>query len=155
VPGEDLRAVMRRFPSGVAVVTVDADGQRVGLTVGSLVALSLEPPLVGVAVAKQAALHELLREAGAFAVSLLAGGQEDVAQHFARGVPPIAMWSGVEVEPCEGAPLVSGAVGWLRCALRSETDAATHTFFAGAVEEARRGVDAPPLLRLEGGYRPA
>ena len=40
-------------------------------------------------------MHELLREAGAFAVSLLAAGQEDVAQHFARGVPPIAHWHGI------------------------------------------------------------
>src|SRR6186713_2999083 len=106
---------MRRFPSGVTVVTVDADGQRVGLTVASLMTLSLEPPLVGVSVARQAALHELIREAGAFSVSLLAAGQEAVAQHFARGVPPIAMWIGVEVEPGEGPPLVAGAVGWLRC----------------------------------------
>ena len=74
--GEDLRAVMRRFPSGVAVVTVDADGQRVGLTVASLMTLSLEPPLVGVSIARQAALHELIREAGAFSVSLLAAGQD-------------------------------------------------------------------------------
>ena len=41
---------------------------------------------------KQAALHELLRAAAGFAHSLLGAGQESVAQHFARGVPPIAMW---------------------------------------------------------------
>src|SRR6059058_525815 len=61
--GEELRALMRRFPAGVAVVTVDLEGQRVGLTVASLVSLSLEPPLVGVAVRRGAALHELLRDA--------------------------------------------------------------------------------------------
>ncbi len=87
---------MRRFPAGVAVVRVDADGERLGLTVGTLVSLSLEPPLVGISVAREAALHELLREAGGFAVSLLAAGQEAVAQHFARGVPPIAHWHGIE-----------------------------------------------------------
>jgi flavin reductase len=155
VRGDDLRAVMRRFPTGVAVVTVEAGGRRAGLTVATLVTLSLEPPLVGVAVSRQAALHELLREAGVFAVSLLAEGQEDVAQHFARGVPPIAMWTGVAVEPGEGAPLLSGAVGWLRCSLRAETAAGTHTFFTGEVEEALHGADAAPLLRLDGEYRPA
>src|SRR5215210_3932552 len=90
--GEELRRLMRRFPSGVAVVTVDADGERLGLTVGSLLSLSLEPPLVGVAISRQAAMHELLRRAGGFALSLLAGDQEAVAQHFARGVPPLAHW---------------------------------------------------------------
>ena len=39
-------------------------------------------------------MHELLRETGAFGVSLLAGDQEGLAQHFARGVPPIALWHG-------------------------------------------------------------
>jgi flavin reductase (DIM6/NTAB) family NADH-FMN oxidoreductase RutF len=155
VRGEELRAVMRRYPTGVAVVTVDAAGQRVGLTVATLVALSLEPPLVGVAVARQAALHELVREAGSFAVSLLAAGQEHVAQHFARGVPPIAMWAGVDVEPGGGAPLLSGAVGWLRCSLRSQQDAGTHSFFVAEVEEALPGSDDRPLLRLGAEYLPA
>src|SRR4029078_11071518 len=62
--GEELRSLLGRFPSGVAVVTVPSGGQRVGLTVGTLVGLSLEPPLVGFSVARQAALHEVLREGG-------------------------------------------------------------------------------------------
>ena len=45
------------------MLTVDADGERLGLTVGSVVSLSLEPPLVGVSVNRQAAMHELLRRA--------------------------------------------------------------------------------------------
>ena len=150
--GEDLRAVMRRFPTGVAVVTVDTGGHRVGLTVASLVTLSLDPPLVGVAVSRQAALHELLREAGARAISVLAEGQEVVAQHFARGVPPIAMWAGVAVEPGDGPPLLSGAVGWLRCTLQSVQDTGTHGFFVAAVDEALPGTSAPPLVRLGGEY---
>src|ERR1700693_1491897 len=95
---------MREVPAPVAVVTVDAAGQQLGLTVTSLVSLSLEPPLVGIAIARQAALHELLREAGAFAVSILAAGQERIAQHFARGVPPIALWTGIEIRQSELGP---------------------------------------------------
>src|SRR2546426_9981135 len=88
--GDELRALMRRFPAGVAVITVDVEGERLGLTVGSLVALSLDPPLVGVSVNRQAAMHELLRRAGGFAASLLAGGQEWLAPHFARGGAALA-----------------------------------------------------------------
>ena len=151
---DELRQVMRRFPTGVAVVTVDAGGQRLGLTVGSLVTLSLEPPLVGFAVSREAALHELLREAGGFAASLLAAGQEWLAQHFARGVPPIAMWHGVATaEGASGAPLLVGALGWLECVLRWDIDAGTHTFFAGEVLTATPGVEAPPLVRVGSEYR--
>ena len=153
--GDELRAVLRRHPVGVAVATVDADGSRLGLTLASLVSLALEPPLVGISVARQAALHELLREAGGFAVSLLAADQIDLAQHFARGVPPIAMWQGVDVRESGRGPLLEGAVGWLECGLGGELEAGDHTFFLGRVERAEPGADKPPLLRLGGEYRSA
>lgn len=154
--GEDLRALLGRLPTGVAVVTVDADGSRLGLTVGSLVGLSLDPPLVGFAISRQAALHELLRASGGCAISVLAAGQEWLAEHFARGVPPIAMWHGIASEPAaSGAPLLAGAVGWLECALRDELRAGTHTLFVCEVLRVEHGVDAPPLLRQRGHYTSA
>jgi flavin reductase (DIM6/NTAB) family NADH-FMN oxidoreductase RutF len=152
---DELRVLMRRFPAGVAVVTVDAEGERLGLTVGTLVALSLDPPLVGISIAREAALHELLRSAGGFAVSLLAAGQEAVAQHFARGVPPIAHWHGIaHREGASGAPLLEGALGWLECRVWAEYDTGDHTFFVGEVLECELGAPNPPLLYLDRRYRP-
>jgi flavin reductase (DIM6/NTAB) family NADH-FMN oxidoreductase RutF len=153
--GEQLKAVMRRYPVGVAVATVEVDGTRLGLTLSSLVSLGLEPPLVGISVGRQAAFHELLREAGGFAVSLLAGDQLEVAQHFARGVPPIAMWHGLAVRESDRGPLLDGAVGWLECEVGGELPAGDHTFFLGRVERVEPGADKQPLLRLGGDYRPA
>src|SRR5450432_414926 len=95
--GAEQKALFRRWPVGVSVVAAEVDGRRIGVTISALVSLSLEPPLVGVAVARAAALHELLVEAEEWGVSILAGDQEHVAQHFARGVPPIAMWTGIDV----------------------------------------------------------
>jgi flavin reductase (DIM6/NTAB) family NADH-FMN oxidoreductase RutF len=150
----ELQALMRRFPHGVAVLTVDAGGERLGLTVDSLVSLSLDPPLVGVSVSRQAAMHELLREAGGFAVSLLAAGQEDVAQHFARGVPPIAHWHGIATRAdAAGAPLLEGALGWLECRVAAEHAAGDHTLFVGEVISVEGGLAAPPLVHVESGYR--
>jgi flavin reductase (DIM6/NTAB) family NADH-FMN oxidoreductase RutF len=153
---DELRALLARFPTGVTVVTVDANGQRLGLTLGSLVSLSLDPTLVGFAVSKDAALHELLREAGGCALSLLAAGQDWLAQHFARGVPPIAMWHGVATEPgASGAPLLVGALAWLECSLRDEVPAGTHTFFVCDVRRIEPGVEAPALVRVRGEYTTA
>lgn len=150
---KQLRALMACVPSSVAVITVDADGQRLGLTVGSLVALSLEPPLVAIGVSRQSAMHELLREAGGFAVSILAAGQEWLAQHFARGVPPIAMWHEVPLKAVvSGPPLLAGALGWLECGLGDELPAGSHTLFVGEVLRVELGNAAPPLLRFRGEY---
>jgi flavin reductase (DIM6/NTAB) family NADH-FMN oxidoreductase RutF len=146
VEGDELRAVMARFPHGVAVVTVDVRGQRAGLTVASLVSLSLEPPLVGIAIRRDAALHELLRESRELALSLLAAGQEPLAQHFARGVPPIALWEGVAVRSGEGPPELEGAVGWLRCRVVAEHETGDHTFFVTEVESAEPGPAERPLV---------
>src|SRR3954447_22050697 len=86
--GEELREVMRRFPAPVAVVTAEHDGERFGLTVGSLVSLSLAPPLVGISIGKDSSSHEPIRRAEGWAASLLAADQGDVARHFARsGIP--------------------------------------------------------------------
>jgi flavin reductase (DIM6/NTAB) family NADH-FMN oxidoreductase RutF len=145
---------MSRFPSGVAVVTVDAAGDRLGLTVSSLLTLSLEPPLVGVSIARQAAMHELLRTAHGFAASILAGGQEWLAQHFARGVPPIAMWHGVATrEGAVGAPLLVGALGWLESRLTEELPVGDHTLFVGEVLSVEVGEPAPPLVHHGSTYR--
>ena len=150
---EELRALLGRHPTGVSVVTVDANSQRLGLTIGSLVGLSLDPPLAGFAISRDAAMHELLREAGGCAISLLAAGQDWLAQHFARGVPPIAMWHGIATEPgASGAPLLVGALGWLECAIREEVQAGTHTFFVFDVLRVEHGVDAPGLVRVRGEY---
>ena len=153
--GDELKDVMRCYPVGISVVTVDLDGERLGLTVASLMPLALEPPLVGISIARQAALHELLRAAGGFAVSMLAAAQRDLAQHFARGVPPIAIWHGIEVRDGRRGPLIADAVGWLECSLAAEHEAGDHTLFVGHVERAEPGAEGPPLLRLGGDYRAA
>jgi len=137
---------MRLFPSGICVVGADADGDRIGVTVGSLVSLSLEPPLVGVAVRRDAALHELLRETGEFAVNMLAAGQEALAQHFARGVPPIALWERIPLRDVDGPPQLEGAIGWLSCRTVAEHETGDHTFFVGEVEVAERGPGDRPLV---------
>jgi flavin reductase (DIM6/NTAB) family NADH-FMN oxidoreductase RutF len=151
----ELRALLGRFPAGVAVVTVETRAQPVGLTVGTLVRLSLEPPVVGFAVARQAALHELLREAGRCAVSLLAAGQDGIAEHFARGVPPIGMWDGITIEPSAGPPRLSGALGWLTCSVDGEIAVGTHTFFVCGVDQVVPGADGPGLVRVRGGFAQA
>jgi flavin reductase (DIM6/NTAB) family NADH-FMN oxidoreductase RutF len=152
--GDELRALMRRFPAGVAVVTVDVEGERLGLTVGSLVSLSLDPPLVGVSISRQAALHELIKRADAFAASLLGAGQEAHAQHFARGVPPIALWQGIATRVgASGAPLLGDAIGWVECRHRAQYDTGDHSFFVGDVVAVEHGRPAPPLVFYEQAYR--
>ena len=153
MPGDDLRALFRDVPSPVGVVTVAVAGVAAGLTVDSFVPLSVDPPLVGVALGRHAALHELVREAGAFAISILASEQEHLAQHFARGVPPIAHWTGIKTTAGElGAPLIDGALGWVECRIAFEREVGDHTLFVGEAVSVRRGPGREALVHLRRAY---
>ena len=134
------------------MVSVDLEGERLALTIGTLIPLSIAPPLVGFAIRRDAALHELLRRAGAFGLSLLAAGQIDVAQHFARGVPPIAHWQGIALVEREGPPLIAGAIGWLTGRVASELPTGEDTFFVGEVLSVEDGVREPRLVYVDRGY---
>ena len=151
--GDDLRLLMRLFPSGVSVVGADAHGDRIAVTMGSLISLSLDPPLVGISVGRDLALHELVRTAGAFGVSVLRGDQADVAARFARGAPPIVLWHGVALrDGVTGAPLLSDALAWIECRVWAEYDAGDHTLFVGEVVALDEGEPAPALVYREHGY---
>jgi flavin reductase len=154
--GEELREVMRRFPAPVAVVTAQIEDERFGLTVGSLVSLSLNPPLVGISIGKDSSSHEPIRNAGGWAASLLGGDQTRVAQHFARsGIPPVALWVDVDVRDGPRGPLLEGGIGWLECRTVSEHDVGDHTIFVGEVESIELGAAGGGLVYRGGKFHPA
>ena len=67
----DFKAAMGRFVTGVTVVTTALGSQRAGITVNAFCSVSLDPPLVLVCIERTAHIHDLLIEAGVFAVNLL------------------------------------------------------------------------------------
>jgi flavin reductase (DIM6/NTAB) family NADH-FMN oxidoreductase RutF len=153
--GDELRDLMRRFPAPVAVVAAVVDDERYGLTVGSLVSLSLEPPLVGISVGRDSSSHEPIRRAGSFAVSLLSGEQGSLAQHFARsGVPPVALWAGVDVRDGEFGPRLENALAWLDCRMWREYEAGDHTIFVGEVVGGELGTVGSGLVYRLSRYFP-
>ena len=149
--GAEQRALFRRWPSGVSVVVAESDGRRAGLTVSTLVSLSLHPGLVGISIAREASLYDVLREAGEWATSILAGDQAHLAQHFARSVPPIALWTGIPVRD-DDPRLIAGAVGWLVARTVGEAAAGDHTFFVGEIVWLEGGSAPTSLVHLDRTY---
>jgi flavin reductase len=147
----EQRALFRRWPSGVSVVVAETAGRRAGLTVSSLVSLSLEPSLVGISLARSASLYEVLEEAGVWAVSILAGDQDHLAQHFARSVPPLVLWDGISVRE-DDPRLLTGAVGWIVARTVDEVATGDHAFFVGSVLSLEPGPGAGALVHYDRSY---
>jgi flavin reductase len=150
--GEAQRSLFRRWPAGVSVVVAEAGGRRAGLTVSSLVSLSLDPPLVGISVALAASIYEVLHEAGEWTASILAGDQDGIAQHFARSVPPLVHWDGIPVRADEPR-LIAGAVGWIFARTIQEVATGDHTYFVGEVLGIEPGPGRGSLVYLDRRYR--
>jgi flavin reductase len=151
--GAEQRALFRRWPAGVSVVVAEVDGRRAALTVSSLVSLSLEPRLVGISISLQASLHELLRGTEEWAASILAGDQEHLARHFARSVPPIALWNGIDVRE-DDPRLLTGAAGWLVARMVAEHRTGDHTFFVGEIVAVEEGTARDSLTYVHHTYKP-
>ena len=139
------------------MLTVSYEGQHLGVTVGSLVSLSLQPPLLGVSIGHEASLYEPMLCAETFAVSLLTADQAHVARNFARKgrqatdlLRDIGVRTGVT-----GAPLLEGALGWFECRRTALHKVGDHTLFVGEVVALDLGHAARPLIYLGGAYRPA
>jgi flavin reductase (DIM6/NTAB) family NADH-FMN oxidoreductase RutF len=141
-----LRSCLARFATGVAVVSFDTPEGRRGITVNSFTSVSLEPPLVLVAVAKQARSRDALVDRP-FCVNVLGAEQEALARAFAGGPQTDLHW-----EQGEHAPCLSGALANLECTPWRTYDAGDHTLFLGKVESFEYR-DGDALAYLSSSYR--
>lgn len=128
-----LRRALSTFLTGVTVVTtVDHLGRPRGFTANSFTSVSLEPPLILVCVARNAASYEAFRDSRFFAVMFLEEAQCDVAIKFASKdadkFETVEWWRGES-----GAPILSHSLAWLDCATQAITVAGDHAILVGRV----------------------
>lgn len=127
-----FRRAMGRLVSGVSVVTAEAGGQAHGMTVSSLISVSLEPPLLLVSLAIGSHTAKTVSQAGRFGVSVLSAGQELIARRFAAtgtdhfaGLP--TTYGDHEV------PIVPNALAHFECATAQTITAGDHLLVIGEV----------------------
>ena len=147
----DFRRALRRFATGVTVVTVDHGNELHGMTASSFASVSLEPPLILVCLDRASHTRALILEKGTFAVNVLADHQEEVSRAFSRrGTKPFAELA--HHPGSSGDPLIDEAIAWIECRLDQMVEAGDHDIFVGEVLAcgAREG---SPLLYYDQAYR--
>jgi flavin reductase (DIM6/NTAB) family NADH-FMN oxidoreductase RutF len=148
-----FRRVLGHFASGVTVVTTCHNARRAGITVNAFCSVSLDPPLVLVCVEHKNYAHDLVEEAGLFAVNILASDQADVSRCFASHIPDkYERFCGVTThEVATGAPVFDHCVAFVDCRLVAIYPGGDHSIFLGQVE-ALGSADDAPLLYYRGRY---
>ncbi|MBS46025.1 MAG: flavin reductase [Nocardioides sp.] len=132
----ELRSTFGRFATGVTVVTCTTpDGEPHGATVTAFLPVSLDPPLVQVALTRRSKACGYL-EGAAYAVNVLAADQVDVAMHFAGrpGAAPAPWAEPVRVDGIEApVPVLAGTAATLVCHPRRTDDGGDHLLHLGEV----------------------
>jgi flavin reductase (DIM6/NTAB) family NADH-FMN oxidoreductase RutF len=151
VEASQFRQLLGRFATGVTVVTaLGADGQPVGMTASSVASVSLEPPLLLVAVEHKHDMHDALETAVHFAINILAADQEALARRFAADAAN--RFDGVGYrEGRHGVPLIDGVLAHIECAKQAAVPGGDHTVFFGLVTGGEVS-ERRPLLYYRGGY---
>jgi 3-hydroxy-9,10-secoandrosta-1,3,5(10)-triene-9,17-dione monooxygenase reductase component len=151
---QELRRLMARWVTGVAVVTSrDATGPR-GATTNALTSLSLDPLLMLVCLDRSSNTLEAVRASGRFCVNILSTHQEEIARRFATKASGEEKLAGVAHEPVGGVPVIGGVVAWLVLELEHELDGGDHVILVGRPLETGSDPDAEPLLFYGGRYHP-
>ncbi len=151
---ELLRAVMRRWATGIALVTATGQEGPHGMTVSSFTSVSLDPPTILIALERNSRTHRCVQESGAFAVSILAEDQRELADRFAGRAEVNDRFQDVEHRTAStGAPILSSCLAYLDCRVLASQIVASHTVFVGEVIEAGVGAASPPLVYFDREYR--
>lgn len=147
-----LRSTMAHVPTGVAVVTAASPDGPVGLTVGSFVSASLDPPLLGFLVQHTSTSWPLIAPLDRFCVNVLGEDAADVGQAFARKGGD--KFGGVSWQPGpSGVPILSGATAWFQCRPAGIHEAGDHLFVLGEIDTMSVDADIRPLIFCHGRFQ--
>ncbi|MBC7781012.1 MAG: flavin reductase family protein [Proteobacteria bacterium] len=146
-----LRDAFGRFATGVTVITgLLHDGRRTGLTVNSFTSLSLEPAMILWNLRSGSPSEAAFETGRAFAVNVLATGQQEISQRFCR--PAEDKFAGLDVdEGIDGVPLLGGSLAAFECRVENTVTCGDHRIVIGRVLTAHYG-DGEPLIYSQGRY---
>lgn len=132
----EFRAALGRFASGIGIMSTLQDGVAHAMTANAFTSVSLDPPLVLVCVDKGVRMHAAVLECGFWAVSVLAGDQQPIADRFARsGRDLYTQFDGIATTPGPktGCPVIEHSLSWLECRTWATYDGGDHTIVVGEV----------------------
>ncbi|TLZ44271.1 MAG: flavin reductase [Methanobacteriota archaeon] len=138
------KKILQTIPYGSYVVGTKTDDGADHLMFGTwLMQTSFKPPLVAFALSEDSRTLANVRRSKTFAVSLLAEGTKDVAEHIVDG-----SFEKVKTNRSpSGLPLVAGHAGWIECRLVEILDKGDHRIALAEVIDVGSGKGA--LMTLD------
>jgi len=145
-----FRSVMGAFPTGVAVIATEWQGDLFGATINSLTSVSLQPCMLLFCANEGSATGAAIRKCGLFSVSILGQHQHDLSARF-TGQHKSRFDDLVVAFTAEGLPLLEGAAAQLCCKVSGIHKAGDHEIILGEVLTGKEAA-CSPLVFHKGRY---
>jgi flavin reductase (DIM6/NTAB) family NADH-FMN oxidoreductase RutF len=149
-----LRDAYGHFATGVAIVTTcTAGGERIGATISSFNAVSLQPPLIMFSISHQSKAFPVWRTAKHFAVNILAQDQSALSSKFARALAD--KWNDVRHSKGQhDIPLLAGCLACFECERHAHDAGGDHLIIIGRVDAVHCSArdDVGPLIFFRSKY---
>jgi 3-hydroxy-9,10-secoandrosta-1,3,5(10)-triene-9,17-dione monooxygenase reductase component len=146
-----FRQAMRQVPTPVAIVATTAGGEPVGLTVGSFVSVSLQPPLVAFFVDRGSTTWPRMDGSDTFTVNFLGHGEAETCRAFAQRRSD--RFAGVAWTPsASGDPILAAAAVTLECTKHTTSWLGDHRQVVGQVTAVHLRQADLPLVYHQGAF---
>lgn len=157
VTRQDFRDAMARLGAAVNIISTDGEAGRGGVTASAVCSVTDDPPTLLVCINRESATGALIRTNGVLCVNVLAAGQRDLSDLFAR--PSKTLQAGVKFAAGRwtvmetGAPALDGAVAAFDCRIADIVEKGTHSVMFATVVAIRLAMSAQPgLIYYSRGY---
>lgn len=149
----NLKEILRRYPTGVTVVTSILDGKPWGGTMNSFTSVSIEPPLVALFVMENSRTIRSILQTGKYVINIMKHDQESAAMRFASdGLED--KFNGIEYSlNSDGLPLLKGSIGYIECVTHSTQKIEDHVMVLGRVLKTTIENDAEALIYYRRSFR--
>jgi flavin reductase (DIM6/NTAB) family NADH-FMN oxidoreductase RutF len=149
---------MRKWASGVAVVSGLHNATVSGMTVSAFISATIDPPMVLVCLNSSASVTKLVRKSRVLAISILADDQLEISNRFSGQVPGLEGADRLRglrtLTLATGCPVLADAMAWLDCKVERLWTLSTHVVAQCRVVATGQNAEGKqPLLYFDRSYR--
>jgi flavin reductase len=153
---DQFRNALRGLGSTVTIITTSEDGVPHSMVATATMSVSLEPPVLLIAVNRSSSSHDPIERRQAFCVNVLGSEHAELGQAVARAAKQdrfaAGQWAHVELGPLVGIPYLVDAQATILCRVIETLTRGTHTLFLGEVQQVISNQQCEPLLYCDGNY---
>ena len=150
---ETFKELMKRFASGVTLITFEDEGKLSGLTVSSFCSLSMNPPLILICIDKKIPSHNSLKNGASFGVNICTSEQGKLAWDFANSninKNELILSLSHRITD-DKVPLLNDCLASMECTLKETYEGGDHTIFVGQIESGDFSEESDPLVYYKSG----